>query len=218
MTPRHTALAGLALGLLIAVTANVAYAAPRGPVVLGVGVVAPLVLPLVLYLRTLFDVDGWKQWVPRELATLAVAGPAVAVSYWHTYALVLGAGEPWLLAVLAPLSSDGLAGMATLALHRLRTASPVRSVVPAKARSKARTAAKPPTVADAVEAAETAPTELASKPTELASKQAASGAAIDWARTSWPVSAREIQNATGVAKGSAHRIRNKVAAEIEAAS
>lgn len=119
--PRLAAVAGLGLGLAIAVTANIAYAIPRGPVALGVGLVAPLVLPVVLYLRTLFDAPSWRQWLPRELAMLAVAGPAVAVSYWHTFALVLGAGEPLVLALLAPLSSDGLAGMATLALHRLRS-------------------------------------------------------------------------------------------------
>lgn len=67
-----------------------------------------------------------------------------------------------------------------------------------------------PTVADAVEAAE--------EPTELASKQAASGAAIDWARAAWPCTARQIQDATGVTKASSHRIRNKVAVEMEAVS
>lgn len=149
-----------------------AYALPRGPVVLGVGIVAPLVLPVVLYLRTLFDVDGWRQWVPRELATLAVAGPAVAVSYWHTYALVLGAGEPWLLAVLAPLSSDGLAGMATLALHRIRsTALMARPTgAPAKAAPKPRPA-KSSTVADAVETAELEPVDA---PEEIAAARARS--------------------------------------------
>lgn len=141
--PRAVALLSLALGLAIAVTANVAYAIPRGPVVIGVGLVAPLVLPVVLYLRTVFDVDGWRQWMSREAATLAVAGPAVAVSYWHTFALVLGAGEPLVLALLVPLSSDGLAGMATLALHRLRTApvaAPVRTVADAAHHLTAHTA------------------------------------------------------------------------------
>lgn len=114
-----TACAGLALGLIIALTANITYGSARGPVVLGIGIVAPLVLPLALYIRTLFDAPTWKQWLPREVATLLVAGPAVGVSYWHTFSLVLDAGEPLVLAILAPLSSDGLAGIATLALHRL---------------------------------------------------------------------------------------------------
>jgi hypothetical protein len=96
----------------------------------------------VLYLRTTFTADRWSlEWFLRELATLAVAGPAVAVSYSHTYSLVLHAGEPWILAILAPLSSDGLAGLATLALHRHRTAarrSPVRKG------AESRTASPPP--------------------------------------------------------------------------
>jgi len=111
-------MAGLALGLLIALTANLAYAVPRGPVVVGLGLVAPLVLPVVLHLRSTFTVEGFWKVAVRELSTLAVAGPAVAISYVHTFELVLGAGEPWLLAVLAPLSSDGLAGLATLALYQ----------------------------------------------------------------------------------------------------
>lgn len=120
MNPRRAAIASLALGLAIALAANLTYALPRGPVVVGVGLIAPLVLPVALYLRTTFTVENRWQLVVREVATLAVAGPAAAISYSHTFALVLAAGEPWLLAVLAPLSSDGLAGMATLALHRLR--------------------------------------------------------------------------------------------------
>lgn len=119
-TPRRAALASLALGLAIALAANLTYAVPRGPVTVGLGLVAPLVLPVVLYLRTTFTPSGFWQRTVRELATLAVAGPAAAVSYSHTFNLVLDAHEPWILAVLAPLSSDGLAGMATLALHRLR--------------------------------------------------------------------------------------------------
>jgi hypothetical protein len=120
MTQRNAAFGGLALGLVIALAANLTYALPRGGVVVGLGLVAPLVLPVVLYLRTTFTADGFWSRALRELSTLAVAGPAVAVSYSHTYELVLAAGEPWILAFLAPLSSDGLAGMATLALHRQR--------------------------------------------------------------------------------------------------
>lgn len=69
-----------------------------------------------------------------------------------------------------------------------------------------------PTVADVVEAAP----EPETAPTELASKQAASGAAIDWARQAWPCTAREIAEATGVTKASSHRIVARVKAEREA--
>lgn len=132
--------AALGLGLAIALAANLTYAVPRGPVVVGLGLVAPLVLPVVLYLRTTFTPRGFWQRTVREAATLAVAGPAVAVSYVHTFELVSSAHEPWILAVLAPLSSDGLAGLATLALHRLRQAQTEEVV---KARQKAERASRP---------------------------------------------------------------------------
>jgi hypothetical protein len=151
VNPRRAAQAALGLGLLIALTANLTYAVPKGGVVIGLGLVAPLVLPVVLYLRTTFTADGFWARGLRELAMLLVAGPAVAVSYVHTYELVLGAGEAWILAVLAPLSSDGLAGMATLALHRMRT--PAKKATTATPKPKP-TPAKPATVAEAVAAQE----------------------------------------------------------------
>ncbi|MBC8094080.1 MAG: hypothetical protein H7Y15_19530, partial [Pseudonocardia sp.] len=119
-TQQRAAMASLALGLAIALAANLAYSVPRGPVTVGIGLIAPLVLPVVLYLRTTFTTTGRWQALAREASTLAVAGPAVAISYVHTYELVLAAGVWWILAALAPLSSEGLAGMATLALHRQR--------------------------------------------------------------------------------------------------
>lgn len=125
MTPQRSARLALALGLLIALSANLTYALPKGGVVVGLGLIAPLVLPVVLWLRTLFTADNVWHKLLREVATAAVAGPAVAISYSHTFSLVLDAHEPWLIAILAPLSSDGLAGLATLALHRIR-ATPVQ--------------------------------------------------------------------------------------------
>lgn len=199
MTPRAAAAAALALGLLIALTANAAYAIPRGPVAVGLGLVAPLVLPVVLYLRTTFTADTRSHRLLRELATFAVAGPAAAVSYVHTFELVAGAGEPWILAVLAPLSSDGLAGMATLALHRLRV---VPAVKPVRRPKSPTGVAAPPAPAG------TPPAKSVGKP--------AGGKAIDWARSEWPCTAREIQLGTGVAKGSSHRIHKQVLAEREA--
>lgn len=44
-------------------------------------------------------------------------------------------------------------------------------------------------------------------------KVAAGSTALDWARQEWPVTAKEIQLGTGVAKGSAHRIHRTVRAE-----
>lgn len=195
-TRRNAALASLALGLAIALAANLTYAVPRGPVVVGLGLVAPLVLPVVLYLRTTFSAVGFWPRALREVATLLVAGPAAAVSYVHTYQLVLGAGEPMLLALLAPLSSDGLAGMATLALHRMR--QPEAKAAP-KTRPR-RDATPPPAVA--------APTEQPKA--ETAEKLPP----LEWTRLNWPLSAKEIELGAGVSKGYSFKLRDLVKSEM----
>lgn len=146
---RHVAAAGLGLGLVIAIAANLTYAVPRGPVTIGLGVIAPLVLPVALYIRTTFTAAGFWQIATRELATLAVAGPAAAISYVHTYELVLSVHEPWILAVVAPLSSDGLAGMATLALHRMRQPKPSAQKTPTPPKQQSRRGVNPPAPAAA---------------------------------------------------------------------
>lgn len=108
---------GLTVGLGMALAANLTYALPRGPVIVGIGLAAPLVLPLVLWVRSTFTVAGLWRTLLRDLAVLLVAGPAVAISYSHTFHLVLGQGEPLIIALVAPLSSDGVAGISTMALH-----------------------------------------------------------------------------------------------------
>jgi hypothetical protein len=145
MSRRHGAIAGLAVGLSMALAANLTYAVPRGPVVVGLGVACPLVLPLTLYLRTIFTVTRWYERVARELAMLAVTGPAVAISYVHTYSLVLAAEPSWpLLALIAPLSSDGVAGMSTMALHWAhRAPTSTRSRRPARPPAPARPVPRP---------------------------------------------------------------------------
>ena len=109
---------GLTVGLSMALAANLTYAIPRGPVVVGLGLTVPIVLFFVLWVRFTFIVIGMWRTLLREASMFAVAGPAVAISYVHTYELVRVA-EPgwWILAVVAPLSSDGVAGISTMALH-----------------------------------------------------------------------------------------------------
>jgi hypothetical protein len=170
MSPRRAAVGGLGLGLAIALAANATYAIPRGGVVIGLGLIAPLVLPVVLHLRTTFTVDGFWAKLVREVATLAVAGPAVAVSYSHTMQLVLDAGEPRLIALLAPLSSDGLAGLATLALYRHQVGRRRAKTKPA-APLERQTPPPPP----AVEAPDEEPDELA-RARELVAKGRQDGA------------------------------------------
>jgi hypothetical protein len=213
---RHAALASLALGLAIALAANLTYAVPRGPVTVGLGLVAPLVLPVVLYLRTTFTPSGFWQRTVRELATLAVAGPAAAVSYSHTFNLVLDAHEPWILAVLAPLSSDGLAGMATLALHRLRQVSAGDVSVSAR-QTMDRLYEQLGTT--------TIPRRPTAKPRPERTRRVVADEPVksklspqEWARQNWPVNGGEIRLATGVSRGYAYKVAAEVKAEQEAAS
>lgn len=197
------AIGGLALGLAIALAANLTYAAPRGPVVIGLGLIAPLVLPVVLWLRTIFDADGFWPKLLRELATLAVAGPAVAVSYVHTYSLVLGAGEPWILAFLAPLSSDGLAGMATLALHRNRVAAqrtPVQEPAPIST-----PAPPPPPAVEPIPEAQPSPPATKPEP-EVAATPWPYDKAVAWA-TVEDAGAKRIQAHCGLSEHHAKNAR-----------
>jgi hypothetical protein len=208
---RYTAIAGLALGLLIALAANLTYAVPRGPVTVGLGLIAPLVLPVALYIRTTFTAtNGWQVGC-RELATIAVAGPAAAISYVHTYELVLSVHEPWILAVLAPLSSDGLAGMATLALHRHRQAAPSPKVAAPPRRKP-----EQPATAPEPEVPVAKPDDLT--PRRIERDQSRRDQGKDWARKNWPVTGGQIATAVGVGRSEGDRIRAAVKAEKERAS
>lgn len=115
---RTAGVAGLATGLALALASNLTATWPHGPVMIGTGLAAPLVLPLVLWVRSTFQaVNLWERLV-RELSVVAVAGPAAALSYWHTINLMTGHGIPGWLASVLPLSADGVATISTLALHR----------------------------------------------------------------------------------------------------
>jgi len=142
---RTAGIIGLAVGLSMAIAANLAYSWPKGAVVIGVGLCCPLVLPLALWIRsTLPKGGGWWKRLSMELATLLVAGPAAAISYAHSYSLLLAHDPRWaVIAILAPLSADGLAALSTLALsvsarpgERRTTTNKTRS--PAKAASAPR--------------------------------------------------------------------------------
>ena len=220
MNARHAAIGALGLGLAIALAANLTYAVPRGPVTVGLGLIAPLVLPVALYIRTTFTAEGFWHLAVREAATLAVAGPAAAISYVHTYELVLSAHEPWLLAVLAPLSSDGLAGMATLALHRMRQ-QPVVAGKPKAKKSKETAQAEPRTVADVVAATESAPIAATNDdltPRRIERELSRREVGKQWARDNWPVSGGAIAEQIGVSRSEGDRIRAAVKTEKEAVS
>jgi hypothetical protein len=107
---------GLGVGLCMALAANITYTWPQGAVMIGTGITAPLVLPLVLWIRSTFTPAHWAARLAREASVIAVAGPAVTLSYWHTYQLMLP-HMPWWIALFIPLSADGVATISTLALH-----------------------------------------------------------------------------------------------------
>ena len=213
---RIAALAGLGLGLVIALAANLTYAVPRGPVTVGLGLIAPLVLPVALYIRTTFTAKGFWPIALRELATLLVAGPAAAISYVHTYELVLSVHEPVILALLAPLSSDGLAGMATLALHRIRDegADPVQDKkAHSGKKAKPRPIREERPVLPAV-AADPVGDDLTPRRIERDQSRRDQGKAF--ARKNWPVSGGEIASHVGVSRSEGDRIRAAIKRELEA--
>lgn len=197
---------------MIALAANLTYAVPRGPVTIGLGLIAPLVLPVALYIRTTFEVSGFWHTLLRETATLAVAGPAAAISYVHTYELVLSVHEPTILALLAPLSSDGLAGMATLALHQIR-----KEEKPKPAVSKQRPTAPKPAPAS-TPAVTTPPAADDLTPKRIERDQSRRNRGKDWARQNWPVTGQAIADEIGVGRSEGDRIRAAVKKELEAVS
>lgn len=210
----------LGVGFGFSLAANMLWTWPGGPVRILGGALASLALPGAIHLWDRIplppplEVPLWRGRVLRipvmrmlRASTMTgIAAMAAFTTFSHSSALLVDHGEDPLLAALYPVMTELLVVMGVLARKAPPTAGDNAAVVARRTpRRKRRTAAPPVTVAALVESVE--------EPTELASRQAASGAAIDWARTAWPCTAKEIQDATGVAKGSSHRIRNKVAAE-----
>lgn len=180
-TNRHRRFAGftgLAAGLLIALAANLTYTYPLGNVMIGTGLIAPMILPLVLWVRSTFQVTRRLDRIVREVSVLCVGAPAAALSYSHTYYLMTNHHvAPWLAALL-PLSADGIAAISTLAIHRsggLLPRIPAQTPVPV-AEPVAEKAAAPATP-ELVQ--ETAPPKRAPKPKAPAAPSALTEPAVD---------------------------------------
>lgn len=163
MQNRYGAAFGLAVGLCMALAANITAAWPQGRVMIVVGVAAPIVLPLVLWIRVSltptaerFTLAWWCFVSIRETSIVAVAAPAASLSYWHTYTLMASHGVPHVIAAVLPLSADGVATISTLALHhhRPKPEPEVEPVVEPAAKPKVEPVVapkpKPRTVADEV--------------------------------------------------------------------
>lgn len=213
---RHLVLAGAAIvGAATAATSAVSLY----ELAVMCGIPAPLAaaLPIALDAGAAVAALVWitergelRSW-GRGIALAALTATLVGNGLAHAItAGLLTVTLPLVLAVGACIPGMLFACVHLAALMAQPAARNGNVAAPRAAAAKPRiTAPGTGTVAEQVAVVETEP------PTELASKQAASGAAIDWARDSWPCSAREIADATGVAKASSHRIRNKVAAEQE---
>lgn len=133
---RYGAAFGLAVGLCMALAANITAAWPQGRVMIVAGVAAPIVLPLVLWIRagltpkaTRYTPQWWCFVAVREMSVTAVAAPAAALSYWHTYTLMAAYGIPHVIAAVLPFSADGVATISTLALHHHRPAPEVEPAI-----------------------------------------------------------------------------------------
>lgn len=210
----------LLVGFAFSMAANLLWTWQGGVVRILGGALASLALPGAVHLWPRIPVAApvalriarWAVDVPvmravRALAMTGIAVMAAFTTFSHASALLVEHGETPLLATLYPVMTELLVVMGVLARHTVAVVKP--QVEPAR---------RKPTVKSHVESSvgATTPPVVPAEPTELTERRDAAGTATEWARAAWPVTAREIQDATGVRKSSAHRIRNNVAKEMTA--
>ena len=207
-SPRIAAYVGLVVGLMMALAANLAATWSQGAVMIGTGVVAPIVLPLVLWLKSTFQAITFRERIVRELAFTAVAVPAATLSYWHTWTLMSTNVPPWIAAVL-PLSADGVATMATLALHRSH-ATVVRKPEPKQMVSRPVAAPKQTTTSPAVVAPRAA---SLTPPSTIESKRGEMADRVAWLQARNPERAKDevaaLRAEFGVSESTAKRVRRE---------
>ncbi len=126
-TGRRWAYAGIALGGLVSIAANVAHSyvpptgAPAGWHPHAGAVVGAIVWPVFLFIaieilaRTTWPA-GRRWWALRFGGLLPVAAVAAIVSYKHLSGLLAFYGEDRLVVTIGPAAVDGLMAMATGAL------------------------------------------------------------------------------------------------------
>jgi hypothetical protein len=210
----------LAVGFAFSMAANLLWTWQGGVVRILGGALASLALPGAIHLWPRIPVTApvqlrlwrWHLQIPvmrivRALTMTGIAAMAAFTTFSHASSLLIEKGEDPLLATLYPVMTELLVVMGVLARHTAPATpqverAPRKPTVKMQVESSVGTATSPPVV----------PTE----PGELTERREASGAAIDWARSVWPVTARQVMDKTGVRKSSAHRIVNKLAAEMTA--
>lgn len=201
------ALLTLLVGFAFSMAANLLWTWDGGLVRILGGALASLALPGAIHLWPRIPVRGPVMRAVRAVAMTGIAVMAAFTTFSHASELLVQHGETPLLATLYPVMTELLVVMGVLARHTGMQTQGERA--PRKPAAKVRTESS-------VGAATSPPVAPTEPPSELTERREASGAAIDWARSAWPCTAREIQEATGVRKSSAHRIRNKVAEEMTA--
>jgi hypothetical protein len=121
----------LVLGVAASIAANVLHAAGN-LISQAIAAWSPLALLLTVELVSRVPVHGRGLAVLRVVATVAIAGIAAWVSYWHMASVAARYGETGASPYLLPFSVDGLIVVASICLvelgGRIRTVSPALTV------------------------------------------------------------------------------------------
>jgi hypothetical protein len=130
----------LALGVAASVTANILHANDN-PISQTIAAWPPLALLLTVELISRVPVHRRSLAVARVFATVAIAGIAAWVSYWHMAGVVARYGETGATPYLMPFSVDGLVIVASVCLvelaGRIRAATePTTDAISATATAK----------------------------------------------------------------------------------
>lgn len=110
--------AALFLGVAASVAANVLHA-QENPISQAISAWPPLALLLTVELTSRIPMHKRSLAALRVLATVAIAGIAAWVSYWHMQGVAVKYGETEASAYLLPVSVDGLIVVASVSLVEL---------------------------------------------------------------------------------------------------
>jgi hypothetical protein len=110
--------AALTLGVAASVIANVLHAR-HNPISQAIAAWPPLALLLTVELTSRIPMHRWALAACRVLATVAIAGIAAWVSYWHMQDVATRYGETRISSYLLPISVDGLIVVASVSLVEL---------------------------------------------------------------------------------------------------
>lgn len=110
--------AALFLGVATSVAANILHALPN-PISQAIAAWPPLALLLTVELISRIPVQRRSLTAVRLAATVAIAGIAAWVSYWHMTGVASRYGEVGAAPYLIPLSVDGLIVVASVCLVEL---------------------------------------------------------------------------------------------------